>query len=501
MDGREQDYRRANESLHLEEAVRERIREACRDVKKAQEAGTGRTAAQERRREENHMKRKKGWLYGGAAAAGLLLGVAVFLFGRPGGLTGGGVSAHVLAAAEYPAALAFDDREGYRDLVDRIGDVPEEFSQALSRFAVDSAYLALGQETEKNLCYSPLSLYMALAIAAETAGGETREEILSCLHYDGDSLADEMHRYLTLRFKDNEITVVKAANSLWLNERAASGEWWQYREDTLQRLAESYQTDSYAGDFGSPKLQEDMSSWVVKQTKGLLGGDAEDFALEEDGALSILSTLYYYDQWYSRFNKDNNIEDIFTCQDGTQVTAEYMRTTKNPYPVLAVEGYTAASLSMKGGSRITFVLPDEGVSPADILADETAMARLLGLTEEPETVRAEVRFYIPKYQFQSSLDLTETAKGLGLASAFSPETADFSGITGDAKLPVWLNGIRQQTSMSIDEKGCEAAAFTQIDYAGAAPPIDNIVEFKLNRPFLIIVSVGEPYFIGVINRP
>ncbi len=456
--------------------------------------------------------KKKGWLYGGLAAA--LLVLAVFLWQRPG--QGG---ARVLAAAEYPQAIAFGDREARQERIERLGKIPEEFSRAIRQFAADSAYLALGQETEQNLCYSPLSFYMALAIVAETAQGETRNEALSCLHYGtaaldgeagpdgeaGSTLSEEMHRYLQLRFQDNEICVVKAANSLWLNEAAeAKG---AYREDTLRRLAERYQADVYAGAFGSPELAEAMSNWVKKQTKGLLGGESESFLLEADGALSILSTLYYYDQWYNEFRADKNVEDVFTCQDGTQVTAEYMCATKNPYPVLAEEGYTAASLGMKGGSRITFVLPDEGRSPADILADEAAMARLLGLTDEPEAASAEVRFYIPKYRFESDLDLTETAQALGLTAAFSGDTADFSGLLGDGVArawpagTVWLDGIRQQTSMSIDERGCEAAAFTQIDYAGAALPVDGVVELKLNRPFLIIVSVGEPYFIGVINRP
>lgn len=452
---------------------------------------------------------KKKWFCGGVLAAAALA-LAAFLFQKPQA-PGQNGAVRVLAEAEYPQALAFDDHEARWELTDRIGRIPEAFSQAIRQFAADSAYLALGQETGQNLCYSPVSFYMALAVVAETAGGRTREEALSCLHYGtgeaasadtpGTALAEEMHRYLQLRFQDNEVSVVKAADSLWLNEAAnAQG---LYREDALKRLAENYQTDVYAGAFGSPELKDAMSAWVLKQTRGLLGGDPEDFLTEPDGALSLLSTLYYYDQWYNEFHADDNVEDIFTCQDGTQITADYMYTVRNPYQVLAAEGYTAASLGMKGGSRITFVLPDKGLSPADVLADEAAMARLLDLTEEPEASLAKVRFYIPKYRFQSELDLGEAAKELGLVSAFSAETADFSGILCDAKTaePVWLSGVRQQVSMSIDEKGCEAAAFTKADYIGAALPVDGVVELKLNRPFLIIVSAGEPYFIGVINRP
>ncbi|MGI6366174.1 MAG: serpin family protein [Bacillota bacterium] len=58
-------------------------------------------------------------------------------------------------------------------------------------------------------------------------------------------------------------------------------------------------------------------------------------------------------------------------------------------------------------------------------------------------------------------------------------------------------------SISIDEKGCEAAAYTHIVKGGAAPPEDEIV-MKLDRPFIFAITGGAgdaPLFIGVVNNP
>lgn len=497
MEGREQDYRRAHEEIVLEPWVREQIRQRVLAENKKSDISDMGPGEGERKMRGHHSfgKNRRGWLYAGVLAClAAVTALAVFVSSS---LTGGDI--RVLAAAEYPEALAFDDYEGKRALAESLGPVSEEFRLAVRQFAADSARLVLGQETEENLCYSPLSLYTALGMVAETAAGETKDEILACLHYEGDSLAEEMYRYLRLCYQENGISVIKPANSLWFDSQAV--EESMFREDTVERLAQSYMAESCLCDFERGDTQKAMAQWVAKQTKGLLGTEPSDFAQAPENVMSLLSTLYYYDQWMNAFNKDNNIEGTFTRADGSQVTAEYMRTTKNPYAVLAAEGYTAASLHMKGDSKITFVLPDEGRTPADILADEAAMSRLLWITEEPEMEYAEVRFSIPKYSFRSSLDLTPVAEALGIRRAFSLEEADFGGIVSAAEGPVWLGGIRQQISMSIDEKGCEAAAFTQIDYIGAALPEDRIVEFCLNRPFLIIVSSGEPLFIGVINQP
>ncbi|HHX11619.1 MAG TPA: hypothetical protein GX731_02270, partial [Clostridiales bacterium] len=40
----------------------------------------------------------------------------------------------------------------------------------------------------------------------------------------------------------------------------------------------------------------------------------------------------------------------------------------------------------------------------------------------------------------------------------------------------------------MDEKGIEAAAFTNIQYCGALPGVEEIVEFNLDRPFLFVIS-------------
>ena len=68
-----------------------------------------------------------------------------------------------------PEAIAFDDVEG-RIARREENQVPESFLEAVRQFSWGSAALLL-EETEENRNYSPLSLYYALALAAQGASG------------------------------------------------------------------------------------------------------------------------------------------------------------------------------------------------------------------------------------------------------------------------------------------------------------------------------------------
>ena len=96
---------------------------------------------------------------------------------------------------------------------------------------------------------------------------------------------------------------------------------------------------------------------------------------------------------------------------------------------------------------------------------------------------------VPKFEVSDSLDLKPVLEGLGAGIVFDDEQADFSNLSEAA---LGLSSIKQETTLSIDEKGVTAAAYTQIDYAGAAPP-DGRAELILDRPFLFaVVTNGVP---------
>ena len=71
-------------------------------------------------------------------------------------------------------------------------------------------------------------------------------------------------------------------------------------------------------------------------------------------------------------------------------------------------------------------------------------------------------------------------------------------------LSLYISDIRQETTLTIDEEGCEGAAYTKVEYStsGAEYIPPRQVELNLNRPFLFAVRAhGGVLFVGIVENP
>ncbi|HRY61284.1 MAG TPA: serpin family protein, partial [Candidatus Fermentibacter sp.] len=92
--------------------------------------------------------------------------------------------------------------------------------------------------------------------------------------------------------------------------------------------------------------------------------------------------------------------------------------------------------------------------------------------------------------------------GLGMAGAFDPSTADFSGMTGGRDL--FVSDVVHKAFVRVDETGTEAAAATGVIMALTAMPQDQPVQFVLDRPFLFLIIddlTGTVLFMGRMADP
>ena len=177
---------------------------------------------------------------------------------------------------------------------------------------------------------------------------------------------------------------------------------------------------------------------------------------------SLINTIYYYDEWQDQFDKNLTKEGIFTCGNGEEVTCDFMNQTMGSHGFYRGENYTVSYLNTKNG-HVKILLPDKGVDIREFLESPKTLKDAL----EGSAIMGEVIWQIPKFSYSSSYKLTDMLKKLGVTDAFSSEQADFTEMT---QQPAWIDRVSQDTHIAIDENGIEAAAFTVIDWAGAAIP-------------------------------
>ena len=484
-------YKRANDSLH--------------PTPEAVERAAGGGALGKKRRPMKAL----------VPAVAAAVAVALLITGIPG--TGGNNSGPLAGSAyaialpaypdlpQYPAEPAFDTEAAweryqeeydaywnawrdYRDQVPALYKTPE-LEEALAAFTGESTALALAGED--NRIYSPVSLWFALAMLAETTGGDTRQQVLDALGAsDLEQLRDWADILWHALYQDDGVATTLLGNSIWLNENVT------FHQDVLENLAEHYYASSYQVPMGTDEADQALADWVAEQTKGLIGSDGKVLETTTDTLNVLASTLYFQAGWSDEFNDRLTEEDIFTAADGTETHIDFMHRSQDG-GFLRQNGYQAASLGTKGGT-MTFVLPDEGVSPADLLKNPDFLKEL---ADSESQIYGEVQWSVPKFDVDSELDLKPTLEGLGITNVFDPGASDFTPLT-DLE-PVWLDQAKQIARVKVDEKGVEAAAVTLMADAGAgAPPEDpKICVMDLNRPFLFIIRDGNAIlFAGVVEQ-
>jgi serpin B len=112
-----------------------------------------------------------------------------------------------------------------------------------------------------------------------------------------------------------------------------------------------------------------------------------------------------------------------------------------------------------------------------------------------------VSLNLPKFEFSSDFGLADTLKAMGMPSAFDPNTADFSGITG--KRDLYITDVVHKAFVSLDENGTEAAAASGVMMGTTSLPPEPVV-FTADRPFIFLIRdipTGAILFVGRVLNP
>ena len=168
------------------------------------------------------------------------------------------------------------------------------------------------------------------------------------------------------------------------------------------------------------------------------------------------------------------------------------------------ERFTAIRRGMEAdGGSMWFLLPDEGYTPDDLLADDETLDFMLGGFSDWENQKfLMVNQSIPKFDAVSQLDLRAGLQALGITDVFDVSVSDFTPMVPD-RSDVYLGKAQHDARVIIDEEGVEAAAYTVLAAPGAGMPPTDEIDFVVDRPFLFVITGADslPLFVGVVNHP
>lgn len=338
----------------------------------------------------------------------------------------------------------------------------------------------------ENVILSPLSIQMAMAMAANGASGQAAEDVEKLLGMDTATLNAMLSAYL--KREDDTLSI---ANSMWFNEsldHLVNGDF----KDTLKREYHAGEGSFLPGDPASARA---INDWVKEKTKGRIDSIVDADSLSRDMLAILINALHFDGRWADPFEKDQVTDGLFTAGTEKQEARFMCQWVSDYYETDYAVGFSKA---YEDGYEFVAVLPKEegGVEPDKLDLDAFLSSR---------TREYEVSIRIPKFELEYAASLSDTLKALGLEKLF--ETGGLNGVlTGEAVAggsEAHISDVIHKTYIRMYEEGTEAAAVTgvMVECTSMAMP-RQVKQVWLDRPFAFFIrdtSCGQIVFCGVIH--
>ena len=369
--------------------------------------------------------------------------------------------------------------------------ISTDASNSLTDFAFDFFKNLQPENSAKdNLFVSPLSLHMAMGILLNGAEEKTKDELMQAMKVTNLSLDEinETHKKLItqLPLADSKVKLT-LANSVWHKNT------FTVKSPFLETAKGFYDANVTA----MPFVQSDVdiiNQWASDKTNGKIPKVLSE--INPLAVMFIMNALYFKGDWRNKFDAKNTVDRAFHSEDGTKKVVKMMN-KKDTMFLAKQSDFSAVQVPYGNGQfAATFILPNENKKIADVF-NSLNLNTWKQLFQNSKM--QQVQFGLPKFTYSGEYQLKKTLNKMGVADAFSSTNANFKKISDTYN---FVDFIKQNTYLGIDEVGTEAAAVTTIGMIVTSAPM--IPEFICDRPFGIIISEKTSntiLFMGKIMSP
>ena len=341
----------------------------------------------------------------------------------------------------------------------------------------------------KNSLVSPLSIMLALAMAANGADGETRSQMENVL--GGDISLSDLNEYLysyVSGLPSLQKSKLDIANSIWFRDTGSL----MIVPDFLKITTEYYKASVHGAAFDS-QTADDINDWVNLNTDGMIEKIIE--RISDEAVMILLNAIAFDAEWFSGYEPNDVRKRDFTNYDKTISNIDFMHSTETLYlEDSSATGFIKPYLY----SHYSFValLPKPEINIHDYIATLTGET-FINIIKIAQLI--EVRASMPKFEFRYSIEINQVLKELGMQLAFS-SAANFSKMAYSTAGNIYISQVLHSTYISVDEIGTRAAAVTMVTLENrSATPQFRVVH--LDRPYVFAIidnKTNIPVFIGVI---
>ena len=293
------------------------------------------------------------------------------------------------------------------------------------------------------------------------------------------------------------------ANSVW------GQEGYDFLPEFLDSLAVNYGDEVRPADFRrNPEgARIRINDWVADETEQRITNLIPPDAISDLTRLVLANAIYFNAAWSHPFEERATTDRPFHLLDGTQREVPMMRQQEN-LRYADGDGYQAVELHYEGGEvSMTILVPDSG--RFEEFEDGLSGRSIQGIVDRLDYEL--VRLTMPKFETESTLNLSDTLIAIGMPDAFDEESANFSGMDGQlckrkGDICLLISDVLHKALVAVDEAGTEAAAATAV-IVGITRGVSiepEPIELVVDRPFLFIIrhqGTDAVLFVGRVLSP
>lgn len=369
----------------------------------------------------------------------------------------------------------------------------DAMDQAATAFSLRLFQEAL-RSGDTNVVISPVSAYLALAMAAMGAQDDTRAAFETTLGMDAEAYVRYCAALSDMLRETSGNTLIRIANSGWIDEGF----------DVLPSYLEQLRAgaEAFVRDLDTDATREAVNAWVSDATSGLIPSLLRE-NLQPETVLALINTLYFKADWRNPFEAYNTGDRTFYRADGSGVEVPFLMEWERAGNHIQAEGVEGILRPYDDGKTAFLALRATDGRSAQALAESlTAEAFRTYIRSAKAT---HMTLFMPKFTLEYELTMNDALQAMGLAQAFDVAKADFSGMGQSPYGNLYLSRVLQKVRIGVNEEGTEAAAATIVEIlCGAAMPVEEPLELSLDSPFVYAVvdlETNLPLFIGCMDDP
>ena len=372
---------------------------------------------------------------------------------------------------------------------------------------------AVAERETDNICFSPLSVQMALSMVQNGAAGNTLSQLQQALGTTGFSNEEigqfnsKLSKALTERPTDLMEVIEQEAEWAGMDPQEMYDGWYPKCElaNALWRRPDVHLYDTFVDalrsyyDAGVDAVWfdtwegiEKINGWVNDKTHGLIP-KLYDRPQSEDLAVVLMNALYFKGSWSIPFMPENTEKGKFWLDEETYANVDMML-ARDRFNCAITPSFQTITLyyGVEGNYSMTLFVPLEGTTlPPLTFEDWTAAMKPTNL---------HINLYMPRFEIdQKKYDLIKVLKGLGVTDAFDIRRADFTKMSEVNRA---IDKIYQLSKIIVNEEGTEAAALTVIEMPDGMDMTrpEDYQDFKVDRPFYFTIQSRKANTILFVGR-